>query len=71
MTGRRMAIDEAKHYGLVNRSCLLKELEKSAIEWAHQIAKSAPLSLAAIKAVVRETEQWNLSQHMKLCVRVQ
>ena len=60
MTGRRMAIDEAKHYGLVNHSCPLDELQNTAIEWAHQIAKSAPLSLAAIKCVVRETEHMEL-----------
>ena len=60
MTGRRMAIDEAKHYGLVNHSCPLDELQNTAIEWAHQIAKSAPLSLAAIKSVVRETEHMEL-----------
>ena len=31
-----------------------------AIEWAHEIAQSAPLSLAAIKAVIRETDQMDL-----------
>ncbi len=60
MTGRRMAIDEAKHYGLVNHSCPLNELQNTALEWAHQIAKSAPLSLAAIKSVVRETDHMEL-----------
>lgn len=66
MTGRRMAIDEAKHYGLVNRSCLLKDLKSQAIAWAHEIAESAPLSLAAIKAVVRETEEMNLESAYEL-----
>ena len=60
MTGRRMDVDEAKKYGLVNRSCSLKKLKKQAIEWAHEIAQSAPLSLAAIKAVIRETDQMDL-----------
>ncbi len=60
MTGRRMGVDEAKKYGLVNRSCSLNMLKKQAIEWAHEIAQSAPLSLAAIKAVIRETDQMNL-----------
>jgi len=35
-------------------------LKKQAIEWAHEIAQSAPLSLAAIKAVIRETDQMDL-----------
>ena len=66
MTGRRMAVDEAKHFGLVNRSCALIELQDSAIEWAHQIAKSAPLSLAAIKSVVRNTDQMDLESAYKV-----
>jgi len=35
-------------------------LKKQAIEWAHEIAQSAPLSLEAIKAVIRETDQMDL-----------
>lgn len=60
MTGRRMDVEEAIKYGLVNRSCELKVLQEKAIQWAHKIAQSAPLSLAAIKAVIRETEQLDL-----------
>ena len=60
MTGRRMDVEEAKKYGLVNRSCELKLLQEKAIQWAHKIAQSAPLSLAAIKAVIRETDQLDL-----------
>ena len=66
ITGRRMKIDEAKHYGLVNRSCPLKDLQSKAIEWAHEISKSAPLSLASIKAIVRETEDMSLESAYKL-----
>ena len=66
MTGRRMAVDEAKHFGLVNRSCAISELQDSAIEWAHQIAMSAPLSLAAIKSVVRNTDQMDLESAYKV-----
>ena len=60
MTGRRMDVEKAKKYGLVNRSCELRVLQEKAIQWAHEIAQSAPLSLAAIKAVIRETEQLDL-----------
>ncbi len=60
MTGRRMSVDEAKHFGLVNRSCDHGHLINQALGWAHQIAQSAPLSLAAIKSVVRETEAMDL-----------
>ena len=44
MTGRRMDVEEAKKYGLVNRSCELKVLQEKAIQWAHKIAQSAHLS---------------------------
>ena len=41
MTGRRMGVEEAKHYGLVNRSCDQDDLINDALEWAHQISNSA------------------------------
>ena len=45
MTGRRMNVDEAEHYGLVNKSCPQDDLINQALEWGNQISKSAPLSL--------------------------
>ena len=60
MTGRRMNVDEAEHYGLVNKSCPQDGLINQALEWGNQISKSAPLSLAAIKSVIRSTEMMDL-----------
>ena len=60
MTGRRMNVDEAEHYGLVNKSCPQDDLINQALEWGNQISKSAPLSLAAIKSVLRSTEMMDL-----------
>ena len=60
MTGRRMNVDEAEHYGLVNKSCPQDDLINQALEWGNQISKSAPLSLAAIKSVIRSTEMIDL-----------
>jgi crotonobetainyl-CoA hydratase len=68
MTGRRMNVDEAKHFGLVNRSCDPEHLINEALDWAHQIAQSAPLSLAAIKSVIRETETMDLESAYE-CMR--
>ena len=66
MTGRRMGVEEAKHYGLVNRSCDQGDLINDALEWAHQISNSAPLSLAAIKSVMRSTEMMGLEEAYEL-----
>ena len=66
MTGRRMGVEEAKHYGLVNRSCDQDDLINDALEWAHQISNSAPLSLAAIKSVMRSTEMMGLEEAYEL-----
>ena len=60
MTGRRMNVAEAEHYGLVNKSCPQDDLVNQALEWGNQISKSAPLSLAAIKSVIRSTEMMDL-----------
>jgi len=60
MTGRRMEVNEAMKYGLVNKVCSIKTLQQEAIEWALEIAQSAPLSLSAIKSVIRDTEGMDL-----------
>ena len=60
MTGRRMNVAEAEHYGLVNKSCPQDDLINQALEWGNQISKSAPLSLTAIKSVIRSTEMMDL-----------
>ena len=66
MTGRRMNVDEAEHYGLVNKSCPQDDLINQALEWGNQISKSAPLSLAAIKSVIRSTEMMDLKDSYDL-----
>ena len=66
MTGRRMGVEEAKHYGLVNRICSQDDLINQSLEWALQISKSAPLSLAAIKSVIRSTEIMDLEEAYEL-----
>lgn len=51
-TGRRMGVEEARHWGFVSRSCSLDDLMEIARETAIHIAKSAPLALQALKEVV-------------------
>lgn len=54
MTGRRMSAEEAARWGLVN--AVVPSAMDHARELAALLAKGPPLALAAIKAVVRETE---------------
>lgn len=68
MSGRKMDVTEAMHYGLVNRQCKSEDLIDQALAWAQEIAQSAPLSLAAIKAITKETQTMDLEQaylHMR------
>ena len=57
MTGRRMGAEEAVRWGLAN--AVVPSAMEHAREIAAKLASGPPLALAAIKAVVRETE--NLS----------
>ena len=54
--GRRMGAAEAAHYGLVNKVVAAEDLMDAAREWAHQLAKSAPLALQSVKEVIRGIE---------------
>ena len=54
MTGRRMGAEEAARWGLVN--AVAPSAMEQARELAALLASGPPLALAAVKAVVRETE---------------
>ncbi len=54
MTGRRMGAEEAARWGLVN--AVAPSAMDRAREFAALLASGPPLALAAVKAVVRETE---------------
>lgn len=60
MTGRRMPAQEAERWGLVSAVVPGGQLIAHALELAAQIAQAAPLSLAAIKEVLRATETQDL-----------
>ena len=73
MTGRRMEVEEAIHFGLINRHCEGELLVEQALAWAQEVAQSAPLSLASIKAITRSTQTMKLEQayaHMRQNVPV-
>jgi crotonobetainyl-CoA hydratase len=61
MTGRRMGAEEAARWGLVNQVVPAEDLLKDAHASAVRIAQGAPLALAALKEVMRETESQDLT----------
>ena len=56
LTGRRISAAEAGRWGLVNRVVPVGRLMPAAYELAHAICASAPLSVAAVLEILRETE---------------
>ncbi len=62
MTGRRMSAQEALQWGLVNRVVPAEQLMATAQELAAQLVQAAPLALAAVKEVLRETESLSVAQ---------
>ena len=62
LTGRRMSADEAKHWGLVNQVVKQEQLMDTARELASTIANGAPLVVAAVKEILRETEDVSIEE---------
>ena len=62
VTGRRMGAAEAQRWGLVNRVVPPDQLPQAARELASQIVNAAPLAIAALKQVMRETETQAIQQ---------
>lgn len=56
MTGRRMGAREALAWGLVNQVVAPAQLMDSAQALAQQVVQAAPLAIAALMQVLRETE---------------
>jgi crotonobetainyl-CoA hydratase len=64
LTGRRMTATEAAQWGVVNRVVPLAELLASAHDLAEAVARSAPLSVAAVLDIGRRTAQMDPQQAM-------
>ncbi len=62
LTGRRMSAQEAQRWGLVNQVVPADALMQTAQDMATLIVQNAPLALAAVKEVLRETEGQTVSQ---------
>src|SRR5262245_6531760 len=53
-TARQVPAEEALAMGLVNRVVAEEDIDKAVAEWTGMIAENAPMTLATVKAVVRE-----------------
>ena len=62
LTGRQLGAAEAARLGLVNRAVPLAELMPEARRLAEEIARKAPLSVRAAKALVRAGEALSVEQ---------
>ena len=65
-TGRRIEMQEAIRWGLVNRTATAAELMGVAMEMAADIAASAPLSLQRMKLTFRKTAGMSLHAALRL-----
>ena len=66
LTGRRMGAAEALRWGLVNQVATADQLLECAQELARQIVQAAPLAIAAVKDVMRESQGQSLMQSYRL-----
>ncbi|GAA0693865.1 crotonobetainyl-CoA hydratase [Marinobacterium maritimum] len=62
LTGKRLTAQDAADLGLINSVVPQAQLMDEARQLAQRILKSAPLSVAAIKEVVRETEKLSFNE---------
>lgn len=62
MTGRSMDADEALRWGVVNAVVESEQLMEKARELAEHIAANAPLAVAAIKEIYRETSELSVEE---------
>lgn len=69
LTGRRIDVHEAKHWGLINEIVPAGKLLERAREVAAQLAEGPPLVFAAIKEIVRETANLTVQQAFDLVTR--
>lgn len=66
LTGRRITAAEALRWGLVNRIVPAADLLTSALAIAAAIEESAPLAVAAVLEVLRETEGMQVDEGFQL-----
>lgn len=66
MTGRRMDAEEALQWGVINRVVSGEKLMDTARNLANAIVQSAPLSVAALKEIYRQTSELTVEEGYRL-----
>ena len=69
-TARQFTADEALTMGLVNRVLPFAELESTVTDYAKTIAGNAPLTIKAIKRIVREVLKDESERDLAVCDRL-
>lgn len=64
LTGRWFDVDEARHWGIVTRSCPGDQLMAQALKLARLLEAGPPLVHAAIKEIVRDAEATSFQDSM-------
>jgi crotonobetainyl-CoA hydratase len=67
-TGRRIPVEEAERWGLINRIVPFSKLIDAAMELAAEVISSAPLSLQKMKMTARRTAGMPLHAGLRLDV---
>lgn len=62
LLGERMSVQDAAHYGLVNKVVPAAELMDTARDWATRLAAYAPLAVQSIKEILRAIEGDTIQQ---------
>ncbi len=62
LLGRRMPAAEALHHGLINAVAPAGQVMERARDWARMIVDGAPLSVRAIKEVLRDSEKMSVAE---------
>ena len=66
LTGRRISAQEALRFGLVNEIAAPMDLDKAVERWIADILACAPLSIRAIKQMVRAGETLSAKEAQRL-----
>lgn len=66
MTGRRMGAEEALRWGIVNRVVGAEKLMECSRELAAELVSGAPLAIAALKEIARETRELSVEKGYQL-----